>query len=637
MAKVALGAGAPRQPRKNWGTSNRNVRLNLAAGYGILCAMKGITLAKTHHASGAHMRFLVALALAVAASALLAAPSDPYVCYKPDSGKSIYPWNHAAKWFDSTGSVPTLNRVPTTNDYVFLYSSKNDVSSSGKPMVVTNGVHAETGVLEICDKSNGQSFLIGVTVQDGGTMTNAGVVYVGNSGNGKTGGGLLTVESGGVWAANSVFMLGCSSGTSWLNVKPGGSFSCAGEFRVGHQYGSGIVTNEGMMSVYDVFPGVSGTGILVNKGDLTVERKLTIGRYSGSTGHVILESGSRIEKRGSSYPVYIAFANKSTGILECRSDLKFANATSISVANGTNSTGRLVIGEGGVVSNASSVAIGAPPLSCGSVELHGGSLWVKGDNNGHRVRLGSDGETTTGRISGWGSVRRVDSTLRILFFGQVIADGEGTMHDLNMASFRTVGTNDMEVLPNACGTNGWFAVNKGRLIYPRAQNCSGASHPTIGDYPNRASATVMNSFRYTLDKPRPEGTYYNFAELYAPDREDIPRGLPVGGRDVVAGGWRFGLSSASGPDINPVPISFTGMSLTFRYDWREMREGQTVVVYRHDGTANGTWTRVSRRMEMSSTENTITTEKFDPSSATWNAGWFAVVAQNYGSTTVIFR
>ena len=77
--------------------------------------------------------------------------------------------------------------------------------------------------------------------------------------------------------------------------------------------------------------------------------------------------------------------------------------------------------------------------------------------------------------------------------------------------------------------------------------------------------------------------------------------------------------------------------LTFRYDWREMREGQKVVVYRHDGTENGTWTRVSRRIEISPTENTITTDKFDPSSATWNAGWFAVVAQNYGGTTMLFR
>jgi hypothetical protein len=123
----------------------------------------------------------------LAASALFAAPDETYVCYKPDAGKSTYPWDHAAKWFDTTCNGSSINRVPTTNDYVFLYSSKNDVGANGKPMVVTNGVHAETGGLEICDKWNGYPYLIGVTVQNGGTMTNEGAVYVGNCGSGKTG------------------------------------------------------------------------------------------------------------------------------------------------------------------------------------------------------------------------------------------------------------------------------------------------------------------------------------------------------------------------------------------------------------------------------------------------------------------
>ena len=76
---------------------------------------------------------VAALAFALAAPALFALPtSGPYVCYKPDEGKRIYPWDHAAKWFDTTGSGGTINRAPTTNDYVFLYSSKNAVNLSGK-------------------------------------------------------------------------------------------------------------------------------------------------------------------------------------------------------------------------------------------------------------------------------------------------------------------------------------------------------------------------------------------------------------------------------------------------------------------------------------------------------------------------
>ena len=581
------------------------------------------------------------LAFALAAPALFALPTnDIYVCYKPDEGRSIYPWDHAAKWFDTTGSGATINRVPTTNDYVFLYSSKNAVNLSGKkPMVVTNGVHAATGDLEICDKTYGNTYVIGITVQDGGTMLNEGNVRVGNSGNGKTGGGRLTVESGGEWTVNGQFRLGGSSGTSWLNVNPGGIFSATNgkEFLVGYQYGSGIITNAGTMSVFDIFPGVYGTGILVNKGNLTVERKLTIGRYAGSTGHVILESGSMLTKlSGGSAPVYVGFADRSTGTLECYADWALVGSDRFLVAHGTNSTGRLVIGEGVIVGPMASLALGEMPGSRGVLELRGGTISVKGISDGHTILMGMDGDTTTGSILGWGTISRHSSTLRIRFFGQVIADGEGIERDLNMAMIKTVGASNVENL-NGCGTNGWFAVNKGRLIYPRAQNCSGSSHPTIGDYPNRTSPTVMNSFRYTINT-KPDGTYYNFAELYAPDRTDIPPGLPLYSlHDVVAGVWRFGLSSVSNTDDDPTPASFGGMRLTFRYDWRGMdAENQSLYVYRHDGSANGSWTRVGKA-EISSTANTVTTDAFDASSETWNAGWFAVVAQRPSGMTVIVR
>ena len=583
---------------------------------------------------------VAALAFALAAPALFALPTDDiYVCYKPDSGKSIYPWDHAAKWFDSTGSSTAINRVPTTNDYVFLYSSKNHVLGSGKPMVVTNGVHAATGDLEICDKTYGNTYVIGITVQDGGTMLNEGNVRVGNSGNGKTGGGRLTVESGGEWTVNGQFRLGGSSGTSWLNVNPGGIFSATNgkEFLVGYQYGSGIITNAGTMSVFDIFPGVYGTGILVNKGNLTVERKLTIGRYAGSTGHVILESGSMLTKlSGGSAPVYVGFADRSTGTLECYADWALVGSDRFLVAHGTNSTGRLVIGEGVIVGPMASLALGEMPGSRGVLELRGGTISVKGISDGHTILMGMDGDTTTGSILGWGTISRHSSTLRIRFFGQVIADGEGIERDLNMAMIKTVGASNVENL-NGCGTNGWFAVNKGRLIYPRAQNCSGSSHPTIGDYPNRTSPTVMNSFRYTINT-KPDGTYYNFAELYAPDRTDIPPGLPLYSlHDVVAGVWRFGLSSVSNTDDDPTPASFGGMRLTFRYDWRGMdAENQSLYVYRHDGSAGGSWTRVGKA-EISSTANTVTTDAFDASSETWNAGWFAVVAQRPSGMTVIVR
>ena len=79
------------------------------------------------------------------------------------------------------------------------------------------------------------------------------------------------------------------------------------------------------------------------------------------------------------------------------------------------------------------------------------------------------------------------------------------------------------------------------------------------------------------------------------------------------------------------------MRITFRYDWRGMdAENQSLYVYRHDGSANGSWTRVGKA-ELSSADNVVTTDRFDASSETWNAGWFAVVAQNLGGTAIIIR
>ena len=104
------------------------------------------------------LQMTVFAAMIVASSAAVAAPSEAYKCYKPDSGQSIYPWDNAGWWYPSVADSSSCG-VPTSADHVFLYSSKNDVSSNGKPMVVTNGVDAATGVMAICDNSHGTSFI----------------------------------------------------------------------------------------------------------------------------------------------------------------------------------------------------------------------------------------------------------------------------------------------------------------------------------------------------------------------------------------------------------------------------------------------------------------------------------------------
>ena len=576
-----------------------------------------------------------AVFLAGAPFVSFAAPSEPYVCYRPADGQALYPWDNAVWWYDGV-SGSRINRIPTSEDHVFLYSSKNSIT---KPMVVTNGVDAVTGILDIVDEGNNGNSVVGVSVQSGGTMTNYGVAYIGNSGSGKTGGGYLTVESGGCWTAKENFLLGRSKGTSWLSIAPDGNFSCEKEFTAGGSYGMGIVTNKGNATVLDLFVGGSGDGVFVNEGSLDVQQKFTIARQDDSSGRFVHEKGAVLSK-ARTRPLLIANGKRSTGVFECNGDFTFDYRDTVQIAVGANSDGRLVVGEDAVIGNMASVLVGSTNVvSQGTLELHGGTFAVRGSSgDGHTLFLGKDGEGTNGRISGWGTVSNVTGTLRMTLYGQVVADGGGVERDLNLAAVKTIGLSVDDAL-NTCGTNGWYVANKGRLVYPRAQNCTAnqASYPTVGDYPKRSNPTAMNSFRYTL-ATRPNATYYNFAELYAPDRTDIPAGLPGGDGVVVAGIWRLGLSSASSPTEEPTPIPFGGMLVSFRYDWRNIPETYRVAVYHHDGSPSGFWRRISDKQPTSAEDNLITTTTpIDSSSQTWNAGWFAVVAEKRGGLVVTFR
>jgi len=584
-------------------------------------------------------------------------PSGAYLTYRPPGNLSIYPWDELSSW-DTTISDAPATHLPTLTNNVFLYSSKNAIdkkSLTGKPMVVSDGVHAETAKLFIGDENN---YLIGLRIASGGTITNAATVYAGAGQNGASTasgsqGAWLEIENGGSWTALDSFYLGLSKDTSWLTVKEGGILTCANEFVVGQAYGSAIVTNAGTMVIQNFFiGGTKSSGRMEVTGTLKVASKFTIGRHNNSTAYLHIASGGRLEKTYvASKPVYIGNASNCTATVELDSDFTLADNDNISVGNQSFCTGRLIIGPGATVSNVHYVQLGPAKSSDGTLELRGGTLCVKGSSviGTQRIFLGNrttKGNETRGRIVGYGAVRSSNgNSLRVQPYGQFIADGNGDRLDLNLADIRTIGTNANDNV-NGCHTNGWFAVNKGRLIYPRSQNCTinTTSHPTIGDYPNRTMPTMMNSFRYTLTTAPSDGTeYFNYAELYATDRDDIPAGLPTGRSVTVAGVWRFGLSKAFTWNSAPTPISFGGMKVSFRYDDRNMKPGQQVSVYHHDGSANGSWRKISAEQPAftSPTERSdnmiTTTTALDSSDETWNAGWFAVVADGRKGLFVVIK
>lgn len=601
---------------------------------------------------------VVVAGFAVSALAVKA-PSGDFLTYRPPESQASYPWDTLGWWtVKITPTVP--QNLPSSTDTVFLYSSKTKIDKSkltGKPMLVGNGVDATTGKLIIGDPDNG--LLIGVRVCNGGTMTNGDTVYAGAKENGyadDTGveGAFLEVEDGGLWTAESNFNLGLSKGTSYLNVKAGGTFACSNEFVVGAAYGNAVVTNAGTMNIRNFFiGGPEATGRMEVTGTLNVASKFTLGRNANSTAYLHLAKGATfVKKYGDGKPVYIGNALGCDATMELDCNCTLESSDKIFIANGDSSCGRLVVGENATVDNMSSLYIGAAANgSDGTLELRGGTVKVRGASTTgtQSIFIGNEstrGDVTSGRIVGYGRLGTSNGqNLRMRPYGQFIADGGGVARDLNFADIRTIGTNANDNV-NGCGTNGWFAVNKGRFIYPRSQNCTigQTSHPTVGDYPSRGTPTMLNSFRYTLvTKPTGASEYFNYAELYATDRDDIPAGLPTGKNVTVAGVWRFGLASNRSYADEPNPIAFGGMKVKFRYDTRAMKPGQRVSVYHHDGSATGSWKRISAEQPAFATltepaENLIeTTTALDSTDETWNAGWFAVVADGRKGMYIVFK
>jgi len=239
--------------------------------------------------------------------------------------------------------------------------------------------------------------------------------------------------------------------------------------------------------------------------------------------------------------------------------------------------------------------------------------------------------------------------------GSVTADGEGEERDLDLKTFArvsgTVGEGRSNL--NCSGTNGWYAINKGRLLYPARE--SNANQRFVGDYARLADSYVpqfVNSMKILIKDSAGEEiatNHHAFVELYAPDRTDIPEGLVNDEkRSRRLGIWHGGISK-NYPDMYESGIrDFYTADTTIRYDqWRlaELKDedgeypiGLEIRLYWHDGTSSGKWKCVSGYAvgDAESNEYRIT-GTFSQADGVYNLGWFAVVAACNDGTMVIIR
>ncbi len=368
-------------------------------------------------------------------------------------------------------------------------------------------------------------------------------------------------------------------------------------------------------------------------------------RATGTVSRVTLRGVSKLDGAKN---LTIPSGDAVTGIVEVLDRSIVTNLAEQSIILGMPafSYGRLVVGENSFIGPITTLRLSTERQTpFADVEMRGGTIGLVGGGSGaYQLFLGNAGQDGVhARIIGWGRFLRLgeslgsDNMLRMVPHGQLIADGQDELHDLDFSNFRTVDSQGQ----NSTGSNGWYAVSKGRLIYPRIQNISGSSHCVVGDYPNRKTPLLVNSLRFTMSSypSKAGGDYHAYAELYAPDRTDIPQGLPTGKGGLVKGVWRLAFSSGSGLPIVPTPVDFAGLTLQIRHDTEGIGEDYRLTVYHHDGSASGGWQTVMKTKVFNPEDPYVVTETpVNPSSETWNAGWFALVARpREKGVTIILR
>jgi hypothetical protein len=189
--------------------------------------------------------------------------------------------------------------------------------------------------------------------------------------------------------------------------------------------------------------------------------------------------------------------------------------------------------------------------------------------------------------------------------GRVVADGYGVERDLDLRSFASV-TNATDNTTS----NGWFAVNRGRLAFKAVAVSAGNSTNNLGESVADTTIDLVNSARIELTGAT-AGSITGV--VVAVDRSDVPASDQLNKTLAV---WQL-----SGPP-------FVAARITFRYDDAraaalKAKEGD-LRVWQYVG---GRWRNVMESKD--GVTKTITT------SAITSLGFFAVAPQVLGTMFIV--
>ena len=228
----------------------------------------------------------------------------------------------------------------------------------------------------------------------------------------------------------------------------------------------------------------------VDADEIRINSTTPIGSAAGWGGGAILNNGGRVNAGR------LLVGYSGTGAYRQRNNAQL-NVGQMLIGVQPQSQGEATI-ESGTVEIASALQVGVlgtGKLILGSPELPGNIHAASGLEPPVIVRAAPEAK---GVIKGWGTIGTGGALINN---GQVVADGYGQPRTLDASYFSTV-TNTIDNPPD--GTNGWYAIDGGRLVLPPIQVQTGTHAYTWGESPTDPVLDLVNSVRFTVhDQPAP--------------------------------------------------------------------------------------------------------------------------------------
>lgn len=310
-------------------------------------------------------------------------------------------------------------------------------------------------------------------------------------------------------------------------------------------------------------------------------------------------------------------------------------STTILNIGGASSRGRLLIEGSTVTVSGTNYVGGVTSDGFSEIVLSNGTLKLtrasKMDVTAANLYLGK-AEGKYGVLRGWGTVVKGSYAARMMLGdGMIVGDGFGEQHELDLhtiASIRSVWYTESAVPADT--TNGWYAVNKGAVLFPRTWFDGYSYNGRVGAFGNTdASTNFVNSVQFivggTSGKCRFQGG------VFAEDRDDVHADALPSNKGVV-GIWKLGLFN---DDDTPTKKNFDSCQLTFRYDQTKTKPGDKLALLRWEDSK---WVKVAETVVPGEGEYRISMgSRPCLTSEDYNAGTFALVRIMPKGLIIVFQ